>query len=78
MLRITGNDGKPVDDVAFAVALAEEEKVCAPPAGYCFGHEADGQGTTDLTGFLRCGIVMKGDTLERGLAAIERLRKRWQ
>ncbi|KAF2167591.1 hypothetical protein M409DRAFT_22394 [Zasmidium cellare ATCC 36951] len=76
VLRITGDDGKPIDDLAFAVALAKEEKVCVPPAGFCFGHEADGSGTTDLKGFLRCGIVMGGDTLERGLAAIKRLRQR--
>lgn len=77
MVRIIGHNGQPVDDVAFAIALAKEEKVCAPPAGHCFGHEADGTGSTDLNGFLRIGIVMAGDTLERGLAAVERLRSRW-
>lgn len=78
VLRISGNSGEPIDDLAFAVALAQEEKVCVPPAGHCFGHQVDGHGTTDLKGFLRCGIVMKAGTLELGLAAIARLRERWQ
>ncbi|KAK4500909.1 hypothetical protein PRZ48_009101 [Zasmidium cellare] len=77
VIRITGPDGYAINDHAFAVALAKEEKVCVPPAGLCFGHVADGRGPTDLEGFLRVGIVMGGDTLERGLAAIKRLRERW-
>jgi len=76
VMRIRDRAGKPVDDSASAAMLAHEERVCVPPAGLCFGHEADGSGETDMQGFRRIGIVMSGDVLDRGLQAIKRLRIR--
>lgn len=76
-VRITGSDGNVVDDSAFAKALAEEESVCVPPAGRCFGHLADGQGETALKGCLRVGIVSEPGVVEDGLDAITRLQARW-
>lgn len=77
VLKILGKDGSPVDDVAFAKALAEKEGVSIPPAGLCFGHEADGSGGTDFKGCLRIGIVQREGPMEEGLKAIERLRSSW-
>lgn len=77
VIRILDSEGKVVDDLAFAEALAREERVCVPPAGHCFGFEADGKGGTDLKGFVRVGVVMGEGELERGLAGLERLRARW-
>ena len=77
LVRLKSNSGTVIDDKAFASTLALEEGVLVPPAGVCFGHEADGEGKTDLNGYLRIGIVCRSEILRQGLAAIERLRKRW-
>lgn len=76
-LRILRGDGEVVDDVKFAQALAEEESVCVPPAGLCFGRQADGLGETAFGGCLRVGIVTSPGVVERGLDAIARVHGRW-
>lgn len=77
VLKILDSQGEVVDDLAFAKALAREERVCVPPAGHCFGFEADGKGGTELKGFVRVGIVMGEGDLEKGLSGLEKLRERW-
>ncbi|KAM0720698.1 hypothetical protein Q7P37_004835 [Cladosporium fusiforme] len=76
-LRVRGANGEVVDDVAFARALAEEESVCVPPVGLCFGQQADGSGETAFKGCLRVGIVTNPGVVEDGLDAIARLQARW-
>lgn len=76
-MKILGKDGSPVDDVAFAEALAQRWGVSVPPAGLCFGEEADGTGGTDLKGHLRIGFVQKEGPIEAGLDAIAQLREVW-
>lgn len=77
VMKILGRDGPPVDDVAFAEALAKTHGVSVPPAGLCFGEEADGTGSTDLKGHLRIGFVQKEGPMEVGLDAIAHLREVW-
>lgn len=76
-IRILGQDGDPVDDEAFAKTLAEEKSVCVPPAGLCFGEQADGKGHTALKGCLRIGIVAEAGVVEAGLHEIAKVRTRW-
>lgn len=76
-IRVRGSDGRVVDDVAFARTLAEEESVCVPPVGLCFGLQADGLGETAFKGCLRVGIVTDPGVVEDGLDAIARVQARW-
>lgn len=76
-VRIRGTRGDIVDDELFAKKLADSESVCVPPAGLCFGQEADGKGETSFAGCLRVGIVTEAGVVEEGLDAIAKLQAKW-
>ena len=54
-------DGKPIDDVAFAIDVLEKTKVMFLPGSKCFGHGKD------FKGFIRLGYVCETEVLKEGL-----------
>lgn len=67
----TREDGKPIDDVEFCLALQKKESVLFPPASLCFG-SATGNKNTDFNGYVRCHFVRSPESLTTALEAVQR------